>query len=190
MKKFLAAYFVVVLFTSCGCGATEATRRVNVENGLAADFITSHSADPQIKEAAILINAGSHVLEAELGSPEQRPLTYDPKQHGADIETAKKEIESKAGLIDTVWNFAQTTAGKISALVGLGGLGFTIIGWLRSSSNASKLWHYAQVAGEIFKKKDDLKAEFDAKAEEKGVTKKVEKLVADLHAPGETPKTT
>jgi len=180
MKRFIIAYYVVAMFVSCGCGATESTRRVNVHNRLAAEWIAGVSEDAQIDEAALLIAAGSTVLEAELKSPENPPLKYDPISQREDIEKAKKDIEDKAGLIDTVFNFAQTTAGKITGALGLGALGFTIIGWVRSAAWSGKLWTYAKTAGAVLGKYKDLREEVAEKAAARGVSKEVHKVVEAL----------
>ena len=174
---------ILAMLFLAGCGATEATRRVNYLNGEAAGWIVEHTKEPGVVEAATNIKAGSVVLAAEIGEPDVKP-EYSASAHKSEIEVAAREIQNKGNIIDGIWSFAQTAAGKVSALVGLGALGVTVVGWLRSASKSAKLWEYAKLAGSLLHNDPERHEEFVEQAKARGLEKSTAPVLAALEKQG------
>ena len=193
MKLVIA---VLVLICLSGCGSTEATRRSLHYDGEAlvavdaklAEIESDPSATPVIVSTAKAarvevanVRASIPLLKSEIGEPD--PATtppYTPEEHAKSNAAAKKELEDKAGLIDGVFNFLETGAGKLSAALGLGTIGALIIGWGKTALWSGKLWTYAKTAGSVIEKYKGMRAEVAEKAAARGVSKDVFKVVEAL----------
>lgn len=179
-----------------GCGSTESLKRSVYYDGKALESVdarlekiaTNPGSPPEVVAEAkaahveiVNVRTSIPLIQSEVGDPD--PATtppYTPEEHAKTNAEAKKDLEDKAGFIDGVWNFVQTTAGKIT--FGLFGtaIGATIVGWLRTSSRASKLWEYTKLAGGIFEKSQALKDQVADKAAKKGIPKIVDDVVQML----------
>ncbi len=196
-------WIVALLPIAVGCGSTEAMKRSVYYDGKALESIDARlekiATDPAATPAIIEETKAAHVeltnvrvsiplIQSEIGDPD--PATtppYTPEEHAKTNAEAKKELEDKAGFIDGVWNFVQTTAGKITMGIFGTAIGALVVGWVRSAAHSSKLWTYVKIAGGIVAKSQDLKDQFAAKAVTKGVAKTVDEVVQLLPTPAPQP---
>lgn len=195
---------VALVLFFCGCSATEATKRTLyydgeaareiIDNSLAIDQIATqieatdaavaaglHASAKTMREAATNILVSVPLIQAHVGTPDpQTTPPYTRTEHAKTNEEAKKEIEGRAGMIDTVWNFLGTTAGKITAGIGLGTIGAIAIGWFRSALWSGKLWQYAKAAGAVIEQSKDLKNQVKDKGLAAGTSAAIHKVVEAL----------
>lgn len=207
MRRRLKFFLAGLALLLAGCGATEATRRSLHYDGEALKSVDSHLAAIETNPASPVevvseakaaraevtnVRVSIPLIQSEIGEPDPKTTPpYTPEEHAKTNAEAKAEIEAKAGFIDSIWNFLGTTAGKITAGLGLGTIGLTVFAWLRTASSASKLWTYAKLAGSIFEKSQELKEQMSAKAIAKGVPKIIDDVVQSLPVtPASTPPPT
>lgn len=181
MKRLIAVYFAVVLFTSCGCGTPESVREANYLNGEAAKWIVETSTDPAIDRAASTIAAGTVQIERKLGEPEERPV-YTPETHEATVEKAKSDLDQQEAVKKGIAGFLENIVTKGADFI-WPGLGGTLVGaffWLRKKLQFDKLKSTAQVIVRAGEKVPAMKEATSALAGKLGVGKQVDDVVQGL----------
>ena len=155
MKRFIAVYFAVVLFTSCGCGVPESVRQANSFNidagvdllavadqldAIAASMEVSappaaasiHALAAHLREVATNVRDGAKLVARKIGDPEN-PLPYTPAAHRQAIDQGNKDVDAQEAVKKGISGFFQNAVEWVGNKIwpGLGGLAIGGFLWLR-----------------------------------------------------------
>lgn len=115
-----------------GCGTPESVKETNYLDGKAAHWIAGVTDQPEVKRAALTIEAGSDQIGRKLGEPETKP-EYTPETHEKIVAQAKDDIDRQESVKSAITGWFQNAVTKVADLV-LPGLGGALLGaffWLR-----------------------------------------------------------